>query len=63
MNFDKESKSRIFFFFFGGGGGGGGGGRKTGGGRGGGHFMQSYLKIRKDYLQRIVKYHKNSKYM
>ena len=26
MNFDKESKSRIFFFLAGGGGGGGGGG-------------------------------------
>ena len=29
MNFDKESKSRIFFFL-GGGGGGGGGGRGSG---------------------------------
>ena len=44
MNFDKESKSRIFFFFFwggggrGGGGGGGGGGQKDRGWERGGAF-------------------------
>ena len=46
MNFDKESKSRIFFiFFFWGGGGGGGGEREREGAWGGGEDITTRVAI------------------
>ena len=45
MNFDKESKSRIFFIFFFGGGGGGGGRERERGGVGGGEDITTRVAI------------------
>ena len=56
MNFDKESKSRIFFFFFFGGGGGVEGGVGGGGGQG---------RPKKDKISTKPSgnYHKTTKYL